>query len=372
MSADRAIYDPLAGEPSGERSETAAQSRNGETPNEPPKFLEWFSPSELREYQEPEGHNLVGDYHLQRGAISVLAGAQGIGKSRAALSLAIRGGYGEGDWFGLAVHCQFRTLILQNENGPVRLHHDFKELALPAAFNSWIKISSPPPLGMLMANPLFRAELGAMVKDFAPQLLILDPFNSVARDSMEKDYQQAFDWMKESLAASNENPACLIVAHTRKPRAEERARGRGLINLVAGHFSLLSMPRSVMMLQKASDEDGNKRVVFSTEKNNDGRDWGERKACDLRDGQFFEVEDFDWDEFDSGSGSKRKGPAVSEEHLREVFGNGALWLSQKDAAEKLMELAEVGRSTAYDALNAIKGRFSAILRRRDDGTIGLA
>jgi len=32
----------------------------------------------------------------------------------------------------------------------------------------------------------------------------------------------------------------------------------------------------------------------------------------------------------------------------------------------------VGRSTAYAALKVIGGRFSELLLRRDDGTIGLA
>ena len=82
----------------------------------------------------------------------------------------------------------------------MRLHHEFEEIKLPAAFDSWIRVSSPPPLGMLMDNPLFRIELRAMVADFAPHLLTVDPWNSVARDAMEKDYQQAFVWLREALA----------------------------------------------------------------------------------------------------------------------------------------------------------------------------
>ncbi|MEO8353977.1 MAG: AAA family ATPase [Chthoniobacteraceae bacterium] len=371
MSGSRGIYDPLAGGATTGGAETAGHSRNGETATKPPKFLEWFSPSELRDFQEPEGHNLVGDYHLQRGAISVLAGAPGVGKSRAALSLAIRGAYGEGDWFGLPVHCQFRTLMLQNENGLVRLHHDFEEIKLPAAFDSWLKVSSPPPLGMLMDNPLFRIELRAMVKDFSPHLLTVDPWNSVARDAMEKDYQQAFVWLREVLSESKENPACLVVAHTRKPKADDRARGRGLINLISGSYTIFSVPRSAMILQSASDEMEDDRVVFSVVKNNDGKSV-KPTAWERRDGDFFEAEDFDWSEFNEGSGSKKKGPAVSEEHLRELFDEGAVWLSQKEAVERLEALAGVKRSTAYAALKVMGGPYSALMRRREDGAIGLA
>ena len=85
----------------------------------------------------------------------------------------------------------------------------------------------------------------------------------------------------------------------------------------------------------------------------------------------FSSRKFDWDEFDAGGGSRKKGPAVSEEHLRELFENGAVWLSQKDATAQLESIAEVRRSTAYAALKVISGRFSTLLRRREDGAIAL-
>ena len=147
MTQDRTVYDPLQDSAADGATTVNGSASNGSSAVKPPKFLEFHSPSQLRAFREPEGHNLVGDYHVQRGAITVLAGAPGVGKSRATLALAIRGAYGEGDWFGLPVHCQFRTLMLQNENGLVRLHHDFEEIKLPAAFDSWLRVSSPPPLG---------------------------------------------------------------------------------------------------------------------------------------------------------------------------------------------------------------------------------
>lgn len=365
MSPSRAVYDPLADSPSND-----ANAGSGAKAAKPPKFLEFFSPSQLRDFQEPAGHKLVGDYHVQRGAIAVLAGAPGVGKSRAALWLAILGARGEGDWFGLPVHSPFRSLLLQNENGLVRLHHDFEEIKLPEAFDSWLRVSSPPPLGMLMDNPLFRAELRAMVNEFAPHLLIVDPWNSVARDVMEKDFMQAFVWLREILAERPENPACLIVHHLRKPKAEDRARGRSLVNLMAGSYTIFSVPRSAMILQPASDDVEDNHVVFSPVKNNDGA-LGKRTAWERRDSLFFPAEDFDWNEFDAGSGGKRREPAINEEHVRAVFDNGALWLSQKDATEKLMAATDVGRSTAYAALKVFGGKFSHLLRRRDDGSIGV-
>ncbi len=367
MSESRAVYDPLEGERLAAVSRSSAKDQ---IPDNPPRYLEFYSPSQLCEFQEPEGHNLVGDYHIQRGAIAVLAGAPGVGKSRAALYLAIQGAKGKGDWFGLPVHIQFRTLILQNENGLVRLHRDFEEIKLPTALDSFLRVSSPPPLGMLMHDPLFRAELRAIVADFGPHVFIIDPWNSVVRDAMEKDYQEGFKWLREILAGLAENPACLIVHHLRKPKPEDRARGRGLLNLMAGSYTIFSVPRSAMILRAASD-DGEHRdvVVFHVAKNNDGKD-GQRSAYERRNGLFVPVEDFDWSAYDASSGGKRKGPAITEEHLQQVFENGDLWLLQKDAADKLEKLTGMRRSTCQDALK-VTGRFAAILRRRDDKKIGI-
>ncbi len=62
---------------------------------------------------------------------------------------------------------------------------------------------------------------------------------------------------------------------------------------------------------------------------------------------------------------------MNEGHLRDIFGDGKNWLMHKRAAEELMERAEVGRSAAYDALKITGGRFSHLLKKRDDGLIGL-
>jgi len=82
-------------------------------------FVEFLRPSELRDYQPPQGIVLVGDNHITRGSVFVIGGAPGVGKSRAAVALAEAGATGQ-EWFGLPIHCKFRTLIVQNENGRYR------------------------------------------------------------------------------------------------------------------------------------------------------------------------------------------------------------------------------------------------------------
>jgi len=52
-----------------------------------------------------------------------------------------------------------------------------------------------------------------------------------------------------------------IVAHTRKPRSEERASGRALLSFLAGSYVFGSVPRTVFVMQAASDDAEDKRIV---------------------------------------------------------------------------------------------------------------
>jgi len=87
-------------------------------------------------------------------------------------------------------------------------------------------------------------------------------------------------------------------------------------------------------------------VVMTCAKNNDGK-LGPRSAWERRNGLFTPVMSFDWERFDN-QGTQASPPPVTEEHVRAIFANGPL--SRADAAARLMEVAEVGRTTAYQAL----------------------
>lgn len=357
-------FDPLAGEASApEISGYGEANPAAETApkKEHVRLVRFFTPSELMAYEPPPNQSLAGDYHLQRGAPSVLAGPPGCGKSRAALWLGILGARGAGNWFGMDVHCQFRTLILQNENGLTRLHRDVEQLPSLEGLDDWLRISAPPVSGLALHNADFRRELKSEVRDFAPNLLIVDPWNACVRDAMEKDFQEGFARLREVLAEAPGEPACLILHHLRKPKSEDRHKGRNLQNLLSGSYVLVSVARSVLVLQPASDDTEDARVVMTCAKNNDGQ-LGARSAWERRAGTFESVKDFNFEEFDFGGGTKREAK-VREEHLRELFADGRNWLAVRQAAERLQELAGVGRSAAYDALKVSGGRFSALLIR---------
>jgi hypothetical protein len=309
---------------------------------------------------------MVGDYHLQRGAPSVLAGPPGCGKSRAALWLAILGAWGSGSWFGYEIRSRFRSLLVQNENGLTRLHRDLQQVADDGHQDEWFRISAPPACGLAIQNRAFLAELQAVVRDFDPQLLVVDPFNGCVRDAMEKDFQEALSRLREVVAEAPGNPAWLILHHLRKPKADDRHKGRNLAHLLSGSYVLVSVARSVLVMQPASDDTEDRRAVVTCAKNNDGA-LGPRSAWERRDGLLFEqVQDFDFAGFDSGN--SRHEPKVGEDHLHTLFERGTLWLPLKEAVTRLQQLADVGRTAAYEALK-LQGRFGHLLTQ--DATNGM-
>jgi hypothetical protein len=360
-------FDPLADTdaatptdaPSGD--ESPAPHRAEKKPRKP--LIDFYSPSQLKNYVVPPNQCLVGDFHLQRGAPSVLAGPPGCGKSRATLWLGTLGARGEGNWFGMPVRCRFKTLIVQSENSLTRLHRDFEQIPNLDGLDDWLRISAFPAFrGFEFKNPHFRADLKAQIREFEPNLVIFDPWNNVTQDAMEKDYMEGFERLRDVMAEAPD-AACLILHHLRKPRSEDRHRGRSLANLLSGSYVLVSVARSVMVMQPASDDTEDARIVITPAKNNDG-ELGPRTAWERKAGWFEDVtKGFNFEEFDSGN--VKREPKVNEDHLRELFDDGRRAMALKQAAESLQEIADVGRSAAYEALK-FTGRFAALLVRDPD------
>lgn len=313
-------------------------------------LIEFFKPSQLSAFTPPEGFKLVGDYHIQMAAPFVIGGAPGVGKSRAAVGLAVSGATG-GQWFGYPVHRQFKTMIVQAENGRVRLRNEFADLDCPALDN-YVRVCSPPPYGFAFDRLPFCDQLRREVDEFQPDVFILDPWNRLARDDKVKDYLEAFEELLGVLPTGDEAPALGIVAHTRKPRSDERTNGRALLNLLAGSYFIASVPRTVFVIQTASDETQDKRIVWTCCKNNDG-DLGARSAWERQNGLFVPVANFDWESFE-GDGRKRQ--AVTLDDLEALFEGGGRQLARKIAVAELIELTGLAKTACYTALK-LDGKF---------------
>jgi hypothetical protein len=251
-------------------------------------------------------------------------------------------------------------MIIQTENGEFRLSKEFRELECDT-LEDYIRVCPPPPYGLCFQREEFQAQLAAAIAEFKPDIVIYDPWNAAARDEKAREYLETFDALRSVLPLGDNAPALGIVAHTRKPKTDERASGRALLNLLAGSYVLGSVPRSVFVTQAASDETTDNRVIWTCCKNNDG-ELGSRSAWERRNGLFAPVPGFDWDTFDHPSADDRV--TITADDIAEVFNNGQKQLTRSDAAKALQTLTGAGRTACYTALKA-NGRFAGHLGEAD-------
>jgi hypothetical protein len=281
--------------------------------------------------------------------VFVVGGPPGVGKSKSTIALGVSGAT-QTDWFGLKVHRKFKILIVQNENGRFRLSREFADLNCET-LEKFVRVTPPPPYGFCFSRKGFVGQLAAAIADFQPDIVIFDPWNAAAREQTQEVYLDAFDALKSVLPIGDDAPALGIVAHTRKPKTDERASGRALLNLLAGSYVLGTVPRTVFIMQAASDDVTDNRVVWTCCKNNDG-EFGPRSAWEREGSLFPTAKDFDWDLFDSPGKDRRE--KISADAIRRVLAHP---LSRDDAATELETLTDASRSTCYKALQ-FNGRFA--------------
>jgi hypothetical protein len=130
---------------------------------------------------------------------------------------------------------------------------------------------------------------------------------------------------------------------------------------VAGSYVLASVPRTVFVMQAASDDTEDNRIVWTCCKNNDG-ELGERSVWERRNGLFAPVGEFNWDTFDNPGAEDRI--TITADDMIEVFEGGTKHLSRAAAARALQTLTGAGRTAAYAALK-LDGRFGNQLHEED-------
>jgi hypothetical protein len=363
---DAGVFDPLADE---DRKQSTAAKTAAAVPVKK-KFLSFYRPSELAAYKVPEDVPLIGDLHVFMGSIFVIGGAPGVGKSFCVSQLAIAGATGAA-WFGLPVHRRFKTMILQAENGMVRLASEYKVHCQDTGLDEWVRVSADVDT-FSFENEDFCAEFRAEIAAFGPDVIVLDPWNRATKDTFEKDFRAAFDNIVACLPEGEKRPALGIVAHTRKPRMGEKVNGRGMLNLLSGSLVLGSIPRAAFFLQAASDDPERNEFVFSCGKNNNG-ELGKATAWKREGVKFAPLANFNWEEFNNGSTGGGKNTKIEEHHLEEVFDYGRKWLPRAAAVKALQAVAGVGHSTAYKETDIRQSRFAARLQVNPaNGLLGIA
>ncbi|MCW1914147.1 AAA family ATPase [Luteolibacter sp. GHJ8] len=316
------------------------------------QWLQTWTTRDFINFQAPPDFKLMGECHLTRGSLTVLGGWPGVGKSRAALALAIAGARGV-PWLGHRVHARFRTLIIQCENGPHRLKEELAEAlqGQGTVLDDSLLITPPPPYGLAFQEAGFRQELREKIASFKPGLVIIDPWNRAADGDKQADYRTALDSIFECLPEDPaEKPALLVIHHMRKKSGEvSRKQGRDLLHELAGSYQIGSAARCVFVLEAASNDTCDNAVVLTCCKNNDGVE-GAPSAWFRRNGLFEPNPEFDMAGFLEGAETiSNKGTRVPFAEIRETL-QGMRGESTGRAAARLVEADVCSRATAYRVL----------------------
>ena len=352
-------FDPLAGE---SLPKVLTNSGSEPKPETAAPVLRVFSLKEMLAYEPPEGAMLVGDGIIELGEIGLLFGPPGSYKGFAVGQLMALGAQGSGQWLGHPVQAQFASLWLNCENGRRRLRDQFKQMKLPAEAEQFIHVTDIPAVWDL-GDVRLRTELRRTIEAKAIRLLIVDTVSNFTEDEFAKQFAAFFASLNTVLHGLEPRPAVLLIHHSRKPKESDRG-ARGLLNLISGHQTLQRRARSICYLGRVTDEFDEKRVAAVWLKvSNNGEAEGTKTALQLGpDATLQPIKDFDWSDWEGAtSGGAKREAAVREEHIRAVFEDGRQSLPHKQAKERLMKLANVEKSAAYEALKPKGGRFSHLL-----------
>lgn len=324
----------------------------------PPRFE--FKPVDyFTQFQLPADAILVGDCHLTRGDITLIAGVPGCGKSRLLMSLAIAGAQGHGStWMGLPVHAKFKTFILQAENGELRLKQELIDIEHQGHdLREHLFVTPPPAQGLAFSDPAFCHELRTLLTRERPGIFAIDPWNRAVMDDKVRDFREILNAVQSCMPDGPDKPAIVIIHHLRKGNGgDARKTGRDLLNEVSGSYVIGAACRSAFILEPASPAPEDNRVVFTCAKNNNG-EMGKSTAWHRQNGLFAPCEDFDWKEWQEGGAGSEKRLAIELDDLAHVFENGNKPLSKSAAVKALRELTEASPSSIYLALKT-DGRFA--------------
>lgn len=340
------------------------RSENGKKKEDRPVPYQLLDVRALLDYQEMPGEVLCGDAALEVGEFAMLFGFPSVGKSWAIMDLMAKAAWGQGRWLGHEMKCQFPSLWIGDENNKRRLSNQLKALhlagLLPEDFDQWIFITDVPET-MDLGDPAFVEHTRQIVEERGIKLVVLDTVSSAVVDETAKDFAQMFRGMKAVNYGLMIRPCWLLVHHRRKPKSED-SDGMGRLHQISGHQTLRRKPRTIIELERVTQQPGDRRVVATLLKNSNGKSEGEKHALLQSDTGFEEIQDFDFTECaKSGGGAGGHNEKITEKHLRDLFQNGGISYPKSEAVQRLMELCGSKDKAAYAALKE-NGRFAHLLK----------
>lgn len=246
--------------------------------------------------QEPpsEKGNLVGDCHILKGAVTLIGGEPGCGKSLVAMNLAIAGALRSDrrrkgvEWMGMKVNRPFTTMVVQFENGTLRLYREAIEYP-EFDYGEKIFVSNPPRFGERFDDVNFIKKIKAATKIIRPDVVVIDPWTSISDGDYREAVVKVIGDIRKVFGCDENSPALVIVSHTAKPKGAT-AKGVAMLHDIAGSFALAAHARAVFILERAKKEPESDLVRCTCAKNNNG-ELGPVKLWHRRAGAFIESEE---------------------------------------------------------------------------------
>ena len=318
------------------------------TPEAPPKTVQPYSTrswAELVEMNLPAPKPVWCGIVL--GALGVIFGQGGIGKSRIALNLARNQVLGL-PFAGLSTGAEpLRHLMMGSENSIHRLQGDARRMGAGldaqqiAKLGDHIRLAtleSPEDSFLSLAPGGNIEKWRTTLEAFPPDVLWADPWGDLldGEANSDEDARRTIATLRSLLHRVNPQAAIVILAHSRTGSANiAQAIGYDAANFGKGSKALYSAARCVINLAPG-DETENPCIVAIHAKSNDGpRERPRAIRLDAETMTYSMDHDFDfeaWRESVSlraqGKSPARRGPSLSEDSAFEALGDSTMTAAQ--------------------------------------------
>ena len=274
------------------------------------------------------------------GALAVIFGQGGLGKSRLAMNIARNQVLGL-PFAGMPTHKEpLRHLMMGSENSIHRLQNDARKMGQGLSveeielLDSHIRLATlegPDDSHISLASPSNVDRWKATLEAWPPDVLWVDPWGDIldGEANSDEDARATISSLRSLLRHVNPNAALVILAHSRTGAKNiAQAVGYDAANFGKGSKALYSASRCVWNLAPG-DESETPSVVMAHAKNNDGpREKPRALILDPEKMLYHLDQEFDFDSWQeevnkraNGKGATRRGPRMTEDEAFAALGD---------------------------------------------------
>jgi len=355
--------------------------------------LDLWDIDRLFAHQHDESENLLDNWLLAAGELSLLVGPPGIGKSRIVNQLIFDILLGESNWLGvLPIHRHgLKIVVIQTENGVRRLKMDFGaqlsgvSMEQRRLVRNRLRFHVPISVedrDLALDDPANVARLTKTIKSSQPDLVVMDPYGDLFMGDNENDAVQSRKSVKaifQIAQAWSPKTAILLIHHAKSGRAAAaEAVGWDRQAYARGSKALMSIARA--QINVAPGDENNRTLVISCGKNNNGREF-EPFAVRLDEisMRYRRDEDFSLDHWreqittrkTAQKASGRK-PLVDPSMVLCRMPVDGEEIPMKALVNEIMEVHGLGRRTIYDLIEDMVGQNQLHRRVEQKGNVSRA